>query len=295
MARLLYVARTNRVDTQLLAEFLQLLQGRKERGRCWRTCFHGAADRPRARKRSRACSPYRARSLVEGWIGLKSPGRVRSPSRPSSDLRTDRSVATLPRPARRFARRAAPVHRTVPVRGERSSERGVQPCDNELDWRRYGSECEVETHARRCGDDAGAELPAAGPADAGAVVLGAHPARLFRDRLPDVAVVRGVAVSAQRRSALSDARASLDERDGRSVCRGCGDRDDPQLRDGVALAGLHRELRQCLRARLRRGGLLVFPRGDLHRHLRVRLEPPVAAVALRHRHPDRRSPASPAR
>jgi hypothetical protein len=53
--------------------------------------------------------------------------------------------------------------------------------------------------------------------------------------------------------------AQMDERDGRAVCRRCGDWNDSQLQDGGALAGVHRDLRRCLRARLRPGGLLVLP------------------------------------
>ena len=64
-------------------------------------------------------------------------------------------------------------------------------------------------------------------------------------------------------------------------------RDDPQLRDGPALAELHRQLRQRLRARLRDRGLLVLPGGDLHRHLRLRLGRLSPRAALRQRHPDR--------
>ena len=80
---------------------------------------------------------------------------------------------------------------------------------------------------------------------------------------------------------------ALDEGDGRAVRRRGRDRHDPQLRDGPAVAGLHRHVRQRLRARLRDRGLLVLPRGDLHRDLRLRLGPAVAARALRQRHPDR--------
>ena len=46
-------------------------------------------------------------------------------------------------------------------------------------------------------------------------------------------------------------------------------------------------VRRRLRARLRARGLLVLRRGDLHRDLRVRLGPAVAAAALPLRHPDR--------
>ena len=54
-------------------------------------------------------------------------------------------------------------------------------------------------------------------------------------------------------------------------------------------------VRQRVRARLRDRGLLVLPRGDLHRHLRLRLGPALAAGALRERHPDRDRRRSPAR
>ena len=46
---------------------------------------------------------------------------------------------------------------------------------------------------------------------------------------------------------------------------------------GLLVAELHRDLRGGVRARVRDRGLLVLPRGDLHRHLRLRLGPAVAA------------------
>ena len=67
----------------------------------------------------------------------------------------------------------------------------------------------------------------------------------------------------------------------RAVRRRGRHRHDPQLRDGAAVAELHRHLRQRVRARVRDRGLLVLPRGDLHRDLRLRLGPPVAACAFR--------------
>ena len=62
---------------------------------------------------------------------------------------------------------------------------------------------------------------------------------------------------------------------------------DPQLRDGAAVAQLHGHLRRRLRPRLRHRGLLVLPRGDLHRDLHLRLGPPVAARAHAQRAADR--------
>ena len=53
------------------------------------------------------------------------------------------------------------------------------------------------------------------------------------------------------------------------------------LRDRAAVAELHGDVRRRVRARLRARGLLVLPRGDLHRDLRLRLGPAVAARALR--------------
>ena len=58
-------------------------------------------------------------------------------------------------------------------------------------------------------------------------------------------------------------------------------RDDPELRDGAAVAELHRHLRRRVRAGFRDRGLLVLHGGDLHRDLRLRLGPPVAAGPLR--------------
>ena len=86
---------------------------------------------------------------------------------------------------------------------------------------------------------------------------------------------------AHRRRALPHARPPLDADHGRAVRRRRDHRHDPQLRDGPAVAELHRHVRQRVRARLRDRGLLVLHRGDLHRHLRLRLGPPVAARALR--------------
>ena len=90
-----------------------------------------------------------------------------------------------------------------------------------------------------------------------------------------------------RRSALPDAGAPLVEGDDRAVRRGRRDGDDPQLRDGSAVARVHGPLRRRLRARLRARGVLVLRRGDLHRDLRLRLGPALAAHALPVRHPGR--------
>ena len=53
------------------------------------------------------------------------------------------------------------------------------------------------------------------------------------------------------------------------------------------MARVHGPLRRRLRARLRARGVLVLRRGDLHRDLRLRLGPALAAHALPVRHPGR--------
>ena len=92
--------------------------------------------------------------------------------------------------------------------------------------------------------------------------------------------------------AVSRARAPLVEGDARAVRRRRRHRHDPQLRARPAVAELHGDVRRRLRARVRARGLLVLPRGDLHRHLRLRLGPALAADALPVRHPDRDRRAS---
>ena len=62
-------------------------------------------------------------------------------------------------------------------------------------------------------------------------------------------------------------------------------RDDPQLRDGAAVAELHRHVRRRVRARVRDRGLLLLHGGDLHRDLRLRLGPAVAPPAPPERDP----------
>ena len=90
-----------------------------------------------------------------------------------------------------------------------------------------------------------------------------------------------------RRPRVPDARAALDAGDGGAV-RGRGDhRHHPELRDGAAVAELHRHVRQRVRPRVRDRGLLVLHGGDLHRDLRLRLGPPVAPRAPAQRDPDR--------
>src|SRR4051812_4768551 len=64
-------------------------------------------------------------------------------------------------------------------------------------------------------------LSAAGQADAGALLCGAHTACLLRDRVPNTGVVRRVALLAHGRRALSDVGEALDEGDGGAV-RGRG-------------------------------------------------------------------------
>ena len=70
------------------------------------------------------------------------------------------------------------------------------------------------------------------------------PLGVLRDRVPGDGAVRRVALPAHRRPAVPHARAALDAGDGRAV-RGRRDhRHDPQLRDGAAVAELHRHVRR---------------------------------------------------
>ena len=110
----------------------------------------------------------------------------------------------------------------------------------------------------------------------------------FGIAFPSMVLLRRVALPADRRRDLPHARQALVEGDDRPVRRRRRDRDDPLLRDGPAVAELHGHVRRRLRAGLRPGGLLVLRRGDLHRDLRLRLGPHVAARALPVRHAGRR-------
>ena len=64
-------------------------------------------------------------------------------------------------------------------------------------------------------------------------------------------------------------------------------RDDPVLRARPAVAELHGDVRRGVRPGLRDRGLRLLHRGDLHRHLRLRLGPARATHAPRCRRPDR--------
>src|SRR6266540_3461498 len=110
-------------------------------------------------------------------------------------------------------------------------------------------------------------LSGSGPPAPGAVADRAHPAGVLRDRVPVDGAVRRVALSADRRRAVSHAGEALVEGDADAVRRRRRDRNDPDLRVRVAVAGLRRELRQRLRPGLLARGVLVLRRGDLHRDL----------------------------
>ena len=226
----------------------------------------GRGDGDHGRDDRRARVPHLAVGRGRQRRGELAPGRSRAarrvvePPQPSRTTRTGgsgrararRVVAVVPTPTTRTrpGPRARVGHRTVSAtaglsgRGEgrdRPAARGREP-----------------------------GLPAPGAADAGAVVRGAHPARLLRDRVPGARAVRRVALPAHRRPALPDARQALVEGDDRAVRRRRRHRHDPQLRVRPALARLHGDVRERLRPRLRARGLLVLPRGDLHRDLRLR-------------------------
>src|SRR4051794_27684542 len=131
-------------------------------------------------------------------------------------------------------------------------------------------------------------VPPAGAPDAGDVVRGPHPARLLRHRVPRDGGLPRRALAAHRRPALQGARQALVQGDADPVRDRRRHRHDPVVRDGPALAGLHGQLRGRVRARVRDRGLLFLHGGDLHRDLRVRLGPPLAAHAHRRRRADDR-------
>ena len=75
--------------------------------------------------------------------------------------------------------------------------------------------------------------------------------------------------------------------DGRAGRRRRGHRHRAVVRDRAALAGADAELRRGARASVRLGGDLLLPRGDLHRHLPLRLAPARGLGALLERDPGR--------
>ena len=116
-------------------------------------------------------------------------------------------------------------------------------------------------------------LLAAGAADAGIVVCGAHSIGLLRDLASRHGLIRRVAVSAFGRSGLPDAGPAMVTRHVDPLRGGCDHRNGVEFRDGAAVAELHRDIRERVRPRVRDRGLLVLHRGDLHRYLRVRVGP----------------------
>ena len=120
-----------------------------------------------------------------------------------------------------------------------------------------------------------------------ALSFAAHiPLVCFGIAFPALRRLRRVAAPAHRRRGLPRARAALVEGDARPVRRRSRHGHDPELRAGPAVAELHGDVRRRLRPRLHDRGHLVLRRGDLHRDLRLRLEPAVAARAPAHRDPD---------
>jgi hypothetical protein len=130
-------------------------------------------------------------------------------------------------------------------------------------------------------------LPVRGAADAGALARRAHPAGVFRHRVPRSRPRRRIPVPANRRPALPHARQALVADHARAVRRGRRHRHDPVFRTRAAVAGVDAGLRERVRPRLHARGLLVLPRSHLHRHLRLRLGPAHAEGALPVRLPDR--------
>jgi hypothetical protein len=134
--------------------------------------------------------------------------------------------------------------------------------------------CCAPLHARR------PALSTSRAPDAGALVRGPHSARLLRHGVRRARAVRGVAVLADRRSALPRARHALVEGDARAVRGRRRHGHDPELRARAPVAGLHGCVRRRVRPGVRARGLLVLRRGDLHRDLRLRMGEARAARAL---------------
>ena len=85
---------------------------------------------------------------------------------------------------------------------------------------------------------------------------------------------------APRRRGRAAARPALVEGRGGDLRRRRGHRDRAVVRVRPAVAGVHGPLRQGLRRPVRDRGDLLLPRGDLRRHLHLRLEAPGAVDAL---------------
>ncbi len=75
--------------------------------------------------------------------------------------------------------------------------------------------------------------------------------------------------------------------DGRSGRRRCGHRNRPVVRDGATVARTDAHLRLGAGRAVRVRGDLLLPRGDLHRHLLVRMAAPPRLDALLDGYPDR--------
>ena len=97
---------------------------------------------------------------------------------------------------------------------------------------------------------------------------------------------------AARRPGCDRPREALVEGGRGDVRRRRRNRNRALVRVRPSLAGVHRAVRRGVRRPLRDRGYLLLPRGDLSRHLHLRLEPPVAVGALLVRGARRRSRAS---
>ena len=286
-------------------------------GSCWPAsgCRSGIprATRWVRSRRSRWAPSWRCRaSTSTGWAGWRT--RSRRARRASCSRPPSGWCARGSRCGSR-ARAAAPGSTTSPAcsscsPGSRSASPGSAPAarsarDHEAvarmhrteraDLRRRAGGRRLRTAGRGDARRGPAARRGARAPDAGAVARRPHPDRLLRDRVPrDVPVRRG-AVPADGRRDLQGARQALVEGGAGAVRRRGRDRDDPVVRVRAAVAGLHGDVRRGVRDRVRARGHLVLRRGDLHRDLRLRLGPAVAARALPGRRADRDLRASPGR
>ena len=111
---------------------------------------------------------------------------------------------------------------------------------------------------------------------------------MFRCRVSDHHLCRAPARHRARRPGGARSREAVGEGVGRVVRHRGGVGYGAQLRDGPAVAGSDGQVRRRARPAVRVRGAVVLRRGDLPRHLPVRLGPSAATAAPGHADPDGR-------
>ena len=202
-----------------------------------------------------------------------------------------------------------PLERGTPRRSEMVRSRLSPPRSLRRSPNRRGARCPLGRRRRTCSDtlrhpalshgrdrlldEPGGLRPgrsallAAGAADAGIVVCGAHSIGLLRDLASRHGLIRRVAVSAfgdpvYRTLARRWSRVMLT-----LFAVGVITGTVLSFEMGLLWPNFTGTFGERVRPRVRDRGLLVLHRGDLHRHLRVRVGPAVPAGSSAERDPDR--------